>query len=57
MEKFISELRAEVKARQTALQESYERDNDSAALLRQRCLNVDPHAAIASLLADDCTLN
>ncbi len=41
MEKFISELRAEVKARQTALQESYERDNDSAALLRQRCLNVD----------------
>ncbi len=41
MEKFISELRAEVKARQTALQENYERDNDPAALLRQRCVNVD----------------
>lgn len=41
MEQFIAGLRAEVKARQLALQDKYDRDNDAAALLCQRCADVD----------------
>ncbi|MCE1240523.1 MAG: [protein-PII] uridylyltransferase [Azonexaceae bacterium] len=37
----VAALRAEVKARQLALREAYERDGDAPALLRQRSADVD----------------
>lgn len=37
----VAALRAEVKANQTLLQQEYEKTNDAAALLRNRCRQVD----------------